>query len=102
MKPPMCKLCGKAHWTYEEHDTGLEEVRKLGASVLRKSVTKRTPVTKIKSREEAQVGTHTGAGNLGVAPPSESTVPSLLPRGRPRQHKTNAERQAAYRERSRG
>lgn len=36
MKPPTCKLCGKAHWTYEEHDTSaLEEVRKLGASVLR-------------------------------------------------------------------
>ncbi len=22
MKPPICKLCKKAHWTYEEHDTG--------------------------------------------------------------------------------
>ena len=36
MKPPKC-MCGKAHWTYEEHDTGPEEVRELGASVLRKS-----------------------------------------------------------------
>ncbi len=61
-----------------------------------------TPVTKTKSHEEAKVGTHTGAGNLGVAPLSGSTVPSLLPRrGRPKKYASNAEKQRAYRERSR-
>ncbi|KKL75504.1 hypothetical protein LCGC14_2054280 [marine sediment metagenome] len=40
MKPPNCKLCKSPHWTYEEHQAGPEEVRKLGAGVLRNTVTK--------------------------------------------------------------
>jgi hypothetical protein len=37
MKPPNCKVCKSPHWTYEEHKptAALEDVRELGASVLR-------------------------------------------------------------------
>ncbi len=92
MKPPICKLCGSPHWLDEGHKptAALEEVRKLGAEVLRNqtpTVTKRNNVTPVTERERE---------------------PSLRPkrldssgRGRPRVHKTNAERQRAYRERSR-
>ena len=110
MKPPMCKICKKAHWLDASHDTSaLEEVRKLGASVLRNqtpTVTKPSdenvtePVDSVtelvtsstvrispkKMAEDIEAGSYTHGGVRGGS-------------GRKRQHQTNAERQAAYRER---
>jgi hypothetical protein len=97
LKPPKCKLCEKAHWPYEEHDT-LEEVQKLGVSVLRNqapTVTKPSDenVTSSTVRiSPEQMECDLAAGRLTHGGPREGS-------GRIRQHKTNAERQAAYRER---
>ncbi len=108
---PKCKLCGSAHWTYEEHMMkGTEALQKVGASVLRNTVTKRTPVTKPVLSAAAEAA----GGGPRLPPPKYSTLQSrekpailddgssaaALSAGRPKKHKTNAERQRAYRERS--
>ncbi len=44
MKPPTCKLCESRHWTYDPHGALPEDVRKVGAAVLRNTAVKRTVV----------------------------------------------------------
>ncbi len=103
MKPPICKVCQSSHWLDEGHNTSaLEEVRKLGAGVL--GYEKRI-ATFPDPNPPKSVTTVTKPPN-NVTPVTERRVtvrpsrPSHRP-GRPRVHKTNAERQRAYRERSR-
>ena len=101
MKPPMCKLCGKAHWAYEEHDTGLEEVRKLGASVLRNqtpTVTK--PSDENVTSSTVRISPEETERDFAAGRLSYTHGGAREGSGRIRRHKTNAERQAAYRERS--
>jgi len=110
MKPPNCKLCKSPHWTYEEHtitDTS-EEARKVGAGVLRNTVTKRnnvTPVTKPVLSDGAEASSvppiKSALSGDGTLETGGSSAPSPSA-GRPKKHKSNAERQRAYRERSRG
>lgn len=151
MKVPNCKLCGKAHWTYEDHSvsdsTAPQHVQEMAAGalsttqsyeppviaktipvhvrakivdyvppppgdeadVLRKPVTKRNTVTPVTKRE-----LHPLQGMPVYFPLFERTPlvdtsdvkaeaseggPVRL-RGRPKKHKSNAERQRAYRGRS--
>jgi hypothetical protein len=102
MKPPICK---KAHWTYEEHDTSaLEEMRKLGASVLRNqtpTVTKPSDenVTESVDSVTARISPEEMEYDLEAGRLSYTHGGVRGGSGRKRQHKTNAERQAAYRER---
>lgn len=93
MKKPKCKLCGSPHWTYEGHSfTG--ELRNQAPTVTesRDEIVTSTTVSipPEKMEEEFKAGrlsfTHGGAREGS---------------GRKRQHATNAERQKAYRERSR-
>jgi hypothetical protein len=99
MKPPICKVCGSSHWTYEEHKiTGLEEVRKLGASVLRNTVTKRTVVP---TMSPPTVPTDTDCPH--VMPAEELTPQCACGKPRDGRHSSCAAcRKRAYRERSRG
>ncbi len=99
MKPPKCKLCEKAHWPYEEHDT-LEEVRKLGADVLGK-VMPADPARGI-PRADVQLG---GMGrDFRMSPPANKRTEPIngqnkRTRGRPRKWASEAERKRAYRSR---
>jgi hypothetical protein len=121
MNPPICKLCETRHWLDEEHKPGpaLDKVRKVGADVLRNTVTKRNNVTEPLTNNVTPVPALSDGGEEGklagaytsslhVPPPSEGPVasegssPPSPSVGRPKKHKTNAERQRAYRERSRG
>ncbi len=107
MKPPICKLCGKAHWTYEEHDTfALEEVRKLGADVLGHE--KRTVTFPDENPPET---TTTVTQNVPTSdcphvmspPPGELSPQCACGKPRDGRHKSCAAcRKRAYRERSRG
>jgi hypothetical protein len=93
MKKPKCKLCGSPHWTYEGHSFS-GELRNQTPTVTESKdeiVTSSTVhVSPEKTEEDFQAGrwnyTHGGARTGS---------------GRKRQHITNAERQKAYRERSR-
>lgn len=113
---PKCKLCGSPHWTYEEHKlTGTEELQKVGASVLRNTVTKPQPVTKVPNNVTPVTTPALSDGGEGevwrgsLAPSPENAAPRLAASsnpsppspsvGRPKKHKSNAERQRAYRER---
>ena len=91
----MCKLCGKAHWTYEEHDTGLEEVRKLGADVL--GYEKRIPVFPDPNPPES-VTTVTKSDEVIYVKTCNACNKPFNNRGKV----CNACRQRTYRERSRG
>ena len=108
MKVPMCKLCGKAHWTYESHVTTSvsEEVRELGASVLRKS-----PVATTQSYEPPVVAetipVRVKAKIVDYVPTPPPDVPTDVPTtcecGKPREGRyksCSACRKRAYRERS--
>ena len=96
---PKCKLCGSAHWTWEEHTLkGTEELQRVGASVLRKSVTKRNNVTEPLTNNVTPITE--SAAHVKKAVPKDGSAQPLVHPGRPKKHKTNAERQRAYRERS--
>ncbi len=71
--------------------------------MLRNTVTKRTPVTKpaLSATAEAEASGGSDPLKLDVHPnakPASAAAPSV---GRPKKHASNAERQRAYRERSR-
>ncbi len=87
MKPPICKLCKKAHWTYEEHDTGdvPEYVKEMVAGAMGRTdiPEERTEIGEGEDRTETPTG-------------DKRTV------GRPKKWGSEAERLKAYRERSRG
>ncbi len=102
MKPPTCKLCQSPHWLDEGHNTAaLEEVRKLGASVL--GYEKRIPTFPDPNPPESV--TTTTEGPLVYVPANKRTEPltgrNKRTRGRPRKWASEAERKRAYRERSR-
>ena len=85
----------------------LEEVRALGATVLRKSVTKRTPVTKLEEPPvKGEQAPRPDPSGLSVdrrqttGRESNPLEKHSTTRGRPKKYTTNAERQRAYRERS--
>jgi hypothetical protein len=101
MKPPICKVCGSPHWTYEEHKptTALEEVRKLGADVLRNDALPAMPVETIPVRVAATVVDY-----VPTPPPDVPLNPTISgrnkrTRGRPRKWASEAERKRAYRSR---
>lgn len=81
MKKPKCKLCRSPHWTYEGHSfaDGVTKVRDETPNNV-------TPVTKYV---------------MPILYQEPPLVPPHEHRGRPRKYTTNAERQKAYRERSR-
>ena len=85
MKPPICKLCGKAHWTYEEHAGSETEVpgyvKEMAAGAMGRTdiPEKRTEKT-ISVQAEAPL--------------------NVRKRGRPKKWESEAERLRAYRERS--
>ena len=107
---PKCKLCGIAHWTYEEHTitSSSEEARKLGASVLGHE--KRIVVFPDPNPPES-VTTTTDEPMVYVPTtvPTETVVPTTVPtcdncHKRPREGRykvCSACRKKAYRERSR-
>ena len=112
MKPPSCKLCGKAHWTYDPHDTSaLEEVRGLGASVLRNQTPTVTKPRDENVTEPVDSVTELVTGSTVHVSPEKMEEEFKAGRmsythggardgsGRKRQHNTNAERQRAYRSR---
>ncbi len=81
MKVPQCKLCGKAHWTYEEHDTGEvpEYVKEMVAGVVTTTQSYEPSVTaNIRTEMNNRTNKRT--------------------RGRPRKWSSEAERLRAYRE----
>ena len=81
MKPPMCKLCETRHWLDEEHQAGLDEVRKVGAMVLQTTQSYEPPV-KANKRTEPLSGRNKRT------------------RGRPKKWASEAERKKAYRSKS--
>lgn len=92
MKKPMCKLCKKAHWTYEGHAfTG--ELRYQGATVTESKDEIVTSATVRTSPEEMEEEFKAGRLPFTHGGAREGA-------GRRREHETNAARQAAYRERS--
>lgn len=125
MNVPTCKLCGKAHWSYEDHYTlnsaiNPDYIREmaqgaLGGGVkvtttqsyeppvevnkrtelLRKSVTKRRDETP-NSDEKREEAAHV----KNAVPKDGGAQPRLL--GRPKKYANHAERQRAYRERKSG
>ncbi len=100
MKVPLCKLCETRHWTYEGH-VFQGELRNQTPTVTKSrdetvtetvdNVTSTVRIAPKKMKEEFKAGrmnfTHGGARDGS---------------GRKRQFETNACRQKAYRERSRG
>ncbi len=97
---PKCKLCGSAHWTYEEHTitSASEGVRKLGASVLNTDALPAIPAEEIPVRVRATIVDYV------PAPPTVSPqdVPTCVC-GKPRdgRHSSCAAcRKRAYRERT--
>ncbi len=100
---PKCKLCGSAHWTWEEHTlTGTEALQKVGAAVLGHE--KRIPVFPDENPPES-VTTTTDGPTVYVPTLSlqESDVPTCEGCGkRPREGRyksCSACRKKAYRER---
>lgn len=98
MKTPQCKLCGKAHWSYEDHDgepSVPEYVREMAAGAMG---SRHDPPGK------GDVVQHMGRINVTVTkrrdetPVTKPTVTKLG--GRPKKHDSAAARQRAYRERS--
>lgn len=91
MKVPMCKLCGKAHWSYEDH-AGMEPsvpeyVREMAAGAMGGDVVQ-----------------HMGRINVTVTKPPNNVTRDETSKlgGRPKKHKDAAARQRAYRERRSG
>ena len=91
VKVPICKLCGKAHWTYEEH------------AVMEPSVPEY-----VKEMAKGAMGVHQGPPpELGGLPIKRTETitgrtdePNKRTRGRPKKWASEAERKRAYRERS--
>ena len=94
---PKCKLCRSPHWTYEEHTLkGTEALQKVGASVLRNTVTKPSDENVTES-----VDSVTSAPTTSTVRISSYTHGGARERsGRKKEHRSNAERQKAYRDRS--
>jgi hypothetical protein len=104
-KAPKCKLCGKAHWSYEDHatvlvtklgphDTWVEAIVTKVEEPVTKSVTEAKPVTNLEIVLE-------GTAEATQALKEVAEVTGRLARafGRPRRYKDNAAKQRAYRER---
>ena len=106
MKPPMCKLCGKAHWTYEDHYTGAsainpDYIQEMAAGAMGYESAPPVPVETIPVRVRATIVDY-----VPTPPPDVPTdVPTPCGCGKPREgryKKCAACRKAAYRERSKG
>ena len=84
-KAPVCKLCQKAHWSYEPHGKTAEVPGYI--------------------KEMAAINRPENAINAPPAineePPENVTGVTKTGRGRPRRYENNAEKQAAYRGRKR-
>ena len=108
MKVPQCKLCGKAHWSYEEH-AGMETgtpgyVREMAAGALGLSEGAKARDAEVPNiRAMGDDVQHMGRINVTVTKKGDETPvtkPSVTKLGgRPKKHKDAAARQRAYRER---
>jgi hypothetical protein len=96
MKPPVCKLCKKAHWTYEEHAAiepsvpGYVKEMAVGAMGVHQGPPTQLGGLPIKRTEPISVRNN------------RTDEPIKRTRGRPKKWSSEAERLRAYRERSRG
>ncbi len=108
-----CKLCGSRHWAYQDHSVVEvpEYVKEMARGALQNTVTKRNNVTPVTEFEKPLVkGKSTPRPSpLGHSVDKRQTTgreSNPLPqqpstRGRPKKYAANADRQKAYRERSR-
>ena len=100
MKPPMCKLCGKAHWAFEDHYTGNsaitpDYIRDMAAGALGVTETVTKPPNNVTRDETTSSTVHVTPEEMAEdIKEGRSTYT-----GRPRKHKDAAARQRAYRER---
>ncbi len=97
MKVPTCKLCGKAHWSSEEHSgepSAPEYVREMAAGAMG-SGPRAAGRYDVIQRGRINVTVTKKSDETPVAKPTVTK-----PGGRPKKHDSAAARQRAYRERS--
>jgi hypothetical protein len=102
VKPPICKLCRKAHWTYETHDTG--EVPAYVEEMASGAMGQEKRITTFPDPNPAESVTVTAESRetVYVEPVTQKTCNACNKPLHNRGKVCNACRQRAYRERSRG
>jgi hypothetical protein len=83
VKPPNCKLCGKAHWTYEDHHTGNsainpEYIREMASGAMGKVM----PADSARGIPSSEVQPGGMGRNFRMSPPvvpTDADCPHVIP-----------------------
>lgn len=103
MKPPICKVCQKAHWTYDGHFVSDVQVPEYVKEMARGALGRESPASEVDKGDGLGAVAHAASRvtpRAAAAEPSRSTCNACNKPLHNRGKVCNACRQRAYRERS--